>query len=98
MAATAHMVASAPNARAEQECTILEEAIVKRDNAAKVDFLPGDEAPPNVREVRRHLFIEPFKVEGSSMPVPRGQGLGVKLNPEIVRKYANGPVDVSSSM
>ncbi|HEX4947648.1 MAG TPA: mandelate racemase/muconate lactonizing enzyme family protein [Blastocatellia bacterium] len=96
MAATAAIVASTPNARAEQECTILEDAIKQRDNARKVDFLAAEEAPPNVRDVRRHLFQEPFRIEGSSMPAMRGVGLGVKLNPEIVRKHANVTVDAAA--
>jgi L-alanine-DL-glutamate epimerase-like enolase superfamily enzyme len=93
MAATAALVASTPNARAEQECTILEDAIVKRDNARNVDFLAAEEARPDVRDVRKNLFQEPFKIEGSSMPALLGVGLGVKLNPEIVKKYADVAVD-----
>jgi hypothetical protein len=61
-----------------------------------VDFLAAEEAPPHVREVRRHLFHEPFGIEGSSNPALRGPGLGVKLNPEIVKKHANVTVDPAS--
>jgi len=44
--------------------------------------------------VKKHLLTEPFKVENGSIKVPEGPGLGIELNPEIVRKYASGPVDL----
>jgi hypothetical protein len=74
MAATAALLASTLNARAEQECTILEDGIIKRDNARKVDFLAAEEALI-VRDARKNLFQERFKIESRSMPALRGVDL-----------------------
>ncbi|MBC8232200.1 mandelate racemase/muconate lactonizing enzyme family protein [bacterium] len=67
MAATLHFLASTPNARYSQECTIL----------------PGRK-PDSVRD---ELLTKPFKVVAGFLEVPKGPGLGVELNEEIVAKY-----------
>ena len=67
MAATLHFLASTPNARYSQECTIL----------------PGRKPDP----ARDELLTEPFRVVDGFLEVPKGPGLGVELNEEIVERY-----------
>jgi L-alanine-DL-glutamate epimerase-like enolase superfamily enzyme len=86
MAAALHLVASTPNCRNPLECLILPDAA----GYSKTEFAE-DQAR---EEVKRHLLLEPFRVDGGHVAVPEGPGLGVQLNPEIVRKYADRPVDL----
>ena len=69
MAATLHFLASTPNCRYSQECTIL----------------PGQRHDP----ARDELLTAPFRVVKGYLEVPKGPGLGVTLNEEIVKKFGN---------
>jgi L-alanine-DL-glutamate epimerase-like enolase superfamily enzyme len=41
----------------------------------------------------RDLLTEPLRLElDGTLPVPRAPGLGVTLNEEVVRRFAQGPV------
>ena len=83
MAATLHVVASVLNARYSHECLILPRAVLSDSN----------QRPSAGDEINRHLLAEPFQVADARSAVPHGPGLGVRLNPEIVKKYASTPVD-----
>lgn len=67
MAATLHFLASTPNCRYAQECTIL----------------PDQKVDP----ARDELLTEPFRVVNGTLSVPKGPGLGVTLNEEIVERF-----------
>ncbi len=99
MAATVQLVASLPNARNPQEFTILPPEIggIDLTQRRKVDFLSVDDRRKNdEQEVRQHLLTEPFRMVNSKLNVPLKPGLGIKLNPEIVKKHASAPVDLAS--
>lgn len=101
MAATLHLVAASPNARSPQECTILPEA-ARSQNTTGSDKKSVEAlfAPKSAAEdvIRKHLLTEPFVVKNSQLDIPDKPGLGVKLNKEIVRKYASGKVDITDEM
>ncbi|AQG79099.1 mandelate racemase/muconate lactonizing enzyme family protein [Spirosoma montaniterrae] len=103
MAATLHLIAASPNARSPHECTILpDEAAAKPmdQNASRktteASFAPRASDAEDV--LRRELLTEPFVVRNSALTVPTGSGLGVKLNVNVVKKYASGPVDITEQM
>jgi L-alanine-DL-glutamate epimerase-like enolase superfamily enzyme len=93
MAAVLHLVASAPNARSPQECTIVPPGVRPVAGAPTRTFLHNQDATPAIADIRDHLLTEPFRPVNSQLAVPTGPGLGIRLNPEIVRKYASAPVD-----
>ena len=86
MAATLQIVASVPNARYPHECLIIPKAV--QTNPQR-NISAGD-------EINRHLLQNPFEVVNGRIAVPQGPGLGVELNPDIVKKYASTPVDLGT--
>jgi L-alanine-DL-glutamate epimerase-like enolase superfamily enzyme len=101
MAATLHLVASTPTARSPQECTIVPDEVKAggqsqgKNKQSEWMFAPKSE---DEEVIRKHLLTEPFKVNKSHLSVPQKAGLGVKLNPEVVKKFAAGKVDITAGM
>ena len=96
MAATLHVVASVPNARYPHECTIIPKAAqVTAEQSADWSSRSSLRASAS-EEINKHLLLEPFQVVKGHITVPQAPGLGVKINTEIVRKYASNPVDLGT--
>jgi D-arabinonate dehydratase/D-galactarolactone cycloisomerase len=89
MAATLHLVAAVPVSRNPIECLILPD-----DAESEGLEVSRTKDSKGASEVKRHLLTEPFKVEKGSIRIPERPGLGIELNPDIVRKHASAPVDL----
>jgi L-alanine-DL-glutamate epimerase-like enolase superfamily enzyme len=54
---------------------------------ASLQHLPFLEFSVTESEIRRDLLLNPFRQKNGYVDVPEGPGLGVELNPEIIRKF-----------